>query len=141
MPHQNNINQQTQNLPQDFLQKVQSIFPDPKTQDQILNSLTSKPTTFRLNPLQNNPKETIASLRSQGFQPKESSFHPHSFHLTFKTQKDLQHTQEYKKGHIYLQSYASQIPVIALDPQPQEKILDMTAAPGSKTKKNKICMY
>lgn len=43
--------------------------------------------------------------------------------------KDLLHLL----GHIYLQEAASMLPVEALDPQPGDTILDMSAAPGSKT--------
>lgn len=36
-------------------------------------------------------------------------------------------------GHFYMQEAASMLPVALLDPQPGETILDMSAAPGSKT--------
>jgi 16S rRNA C967 or C1407 C5-methylase (RsmB/RsmF family) len=36
-------------------------------------------------------------------------------------------------GKLYPQSLASQLPVVVLDPQPHERILDMCAAPGGKT--------
>lgn len=36
-------------------------------------------------------------------------------------------------GHFYIQEAASMLPVALLDPQPGETILDLTAAPGSKT--------
>lgn len=36
-------------------------------------------------------------------------------------------------GQIYVQSLSSMLPVDVLDPQPGEKILDLCAAPGSKT--------
>ncbi len=42
-------------------------------------------------------------------------------------------TYSFILGHYYIQSLSSMIPPIALDPQPDEKILDMCAAPGSKT--------
>ena len=42
-------------------------------------------------------------------------------------------TPEYTAGHYMLQSAASLMPVIALDPKPHELILDMAAAPGGKT--------
>lgn len=42
-------------------------------------------------------------------------------------------TPEYLAGHYILQSASSFLPVIALAPQPNEKILDMAAAPGGKT--------
>lgn len=40
---------------------------------------------------------------------------------------------EFEKGQIYIQNISSLLPVIALDPQPNEIILDMCAAPGGKT--------
>ncbi|MFA6523405.1 MAG: NOL1/NOP2/sun family putative RNA methylase [Candidatus Peribacteraceae bacterium] len=43
--------------------------------------------------------------------------------------KDLLHLL----GHTYMQEAASMMPVALLDPQPGEIILDMSAAPGSKT--------
>jgi 25S rRNA (cytosine2870-C5)-methyltransferase len=42
-------------------------------------------------------------------------------------------TPEYLSGHYMLQSAASMCPVLALSPQPKERILDMSAAPGGKT--------
>lgn len=36
-------------------------------------------------------------------------------------------------GHIYMQEAASMLPPAVLDPQPGEAVLDMSAAPGSKT--------
>lgn len=36
-------------------------------------------------------------------------------------------------GSIYIQNAASWLPVIALDPQPQDRVLDVCAAPGGKT--------
>ncbi|KAG5186942.1 ribosomal RNA methyltransferase nop2like protein put [Tribonema minus] len=42
-------------------------------------------------------------------------------------------TPEYLAGHYMLQSAASMCPVMALDPQPNERILDLSSAPGGKT--------
>ena len=42
-------------------------------------------------------------------------------------------TPEYLSGHYMLQSAASLCPVMALSPQPNDKVLDMSAAPGGKT--------
>lgn len=42
-------------------------------------------------------------------------------------------TPEYLAGHYMLQSASSLLPVLALDPQPGERVLDMAAAPGGKT--------
>ena len=42
-------------------------------------------------------------------------------------------TPEYLGGHYMLQGASSFMPVMALAPQPGEKVLDMAAAPGGKT--------
>lgn len=42
-------------------------------------------------------------------------------------------TPEYLAGHYMLQAASSFLPVIALSPQPDERILDMASAPGGKT--------
>ena len=47
--------------------------------------------------------------------------------------RNLTSIEEYKFGYFYIQSLASMLPVIALDPQPGDYALDLAAAPGSKT--------
>jgi len=42
-------------------------------------------------------------------------------------------TLEHRLGYYYIQSIASILPTIVLNPKPEEKILDLCAAPGSKT--------
>ena len=42
-------------------------------------------------------------------------------------------TPEYLAGHYILQGGSSFLPVMALAPQENERILDMSAAPGGKT--------
>ena len=50
-----------------------------------------------------------------------------------KTGLDFKKFAIYKNGEIYVQSLSSMIPVIALNAEKNENILDMCAAPGSKT--------
>jgi 16S rRNA (cytosine1407-C5)-methyltransferase len=45
----------------------------------------------------------------------------------------LSHTLDYFSGNFFYQGVSSQIPVELLDIKPGEKVLDMAAAPGSKT--------
>lgn len=123
-----------QKIPKEFLDRLSSEFQKDKYYDSILiNISSSKVTTFRLNTISQNPDLTIKTLQEEGFQLQKSSFSSIAYSLQNKSKKELQQTEAYKKGHIYLQSYASQIPVLALDPKSNEKVLDLTAAPGSKT--------
>jgi NOL1/NOP2/sun family putative RNA methylase len=52
---------------------------------------------------------------------------------------DLGNLIEHHLGYIYVQESASMIPPIILNPKPGEVVLDMCAAPGSKT--SQIAMY
>lgn len=56
-----------------------------------------------------------------------------AFYMDKEHEYALRGLEIYKTGKIYVQSLSSMIPVLCLDAQPSQKILDMTAAPGSKT--------
>ena len=47
--------------------------------------------------------------------------------------RDIGNTSEHALGYIYVQDAASMIPPIVLDPRQGEVVLDMCAAPGSKS--------
>lgn len=47
--------------------------------------------------------------------------------------RDIGHLIEHQLGYIYIQKAASLLPSIILNPQKNDLVLDMTAAPGSKT--------
>jgi NOL1/NOP2/sun family putative RNA methylase len=47
--------------------------------------------------------------------------------------RDIGNTIEHQLGYIYVQEAASMIPPLALQPKPGDIVLDMCAAPGSKT--------
>jgi len=53
--------------------------------------------------------------------------------------RDIGNTIEHQLGYYYVQEAASMIPPIILDPKPNEIILDMCAAPGSKS--SQIAQY
>lgn len=60
-------------------------------------------------------------------------WHDTAFVLRNRSSRELTDTAVYRAGHIYVQSLSSMLPPLLLDPQPGEMILDLTAAPGSKT--------
>jgi len=50
-----------------------------------------------------------------------------------RSSRDIGKTLEHALGYYYMQGAVSLVPVVALGPQPGEKVLDICAAPGSKT--------
>jgi tRNA (cytosine49-C5)-methyltransferase len=63
------------------------------------------------------------------------------FFLTYRYGKrfDIGNLPEHQLGFLYVQDAASMIPPVVLAPQPGELVLDMCAAPGSKT--SQMAMY
>jgi len=93
----------------------------------------SLPLYFRLNDLKcPDPEIVIKGLARQGAKA-ESVTHMPLFYRVEPRDFPLGNTEEYYLGYIYPMTLNSALPVYALDPKPGEIILDMCAAPGSKT--------
>ncbi len=89
------------------------------------------PPVLRINTLKAGEAALVGRLRGQGVTLRK---HPHlPLAYEYEAPFSLGATPEYLLGYYYLQEAASQLPVLVLDPQPGETVLDMCAAPGSKT--------
>ena len=89
--------------------------------------------TIRLNNLLEDPQKIKQHLIDAGLDLIEVDWSPNTYIVSNMDKSELGRMQEYDRGLFYIQNLSSMLPVIVLDPQPGEKILDMTAAPGSKT--------
>ncbi len=89
------------------------------------------PEAFRVNTLKLPEEETLQRLRDKGIKFRPVPWARHGYQA--EEDIDLGTTLEHMLGLIYLQGPVSMAPVEALDPKPGEIILDMCAAPGSKT--------
>ena len=77
-------------------------------------------------------EEIITTLKDNNISYKDISWYDNA--LVVNTNEDtLRELDIYKEGKIYLQSLSSQLPPLFLNPQENEMILDMAAAPGGKT--------
>lgn len=120
-------------LPELFEQYLEKIFERPTLIMDVKKTFVERPTTIRINSHFHDPKQTLDSLKSQGFKLEKHPISEYSFILKNKSKRELMETQDYLDQKIYLQSLASQAPVVSLKPKPNQTILDLTAAPGSKT--------
>jgi NOL1/NOP2/sun family putative RNA methylase len=120
-------------LPPLFLEKLRRMIPNNQW-DKVLRSFSlERPTTFRVNTLKMDPSSLKERLEPLGFKVENVPWYKEAFILRKGTQKDLERTGLYKKGEIYVQGLSSMVPPLVLAPKPGEKVLDLTAAPGSKT--------
>lgn len=105
----------------------------PSLYKEIGKTFVMRPTTFRVNTIKAQKAEVNNVLKQSGFKTTEVSWYRDAFILQNKSKRELMELEIYKEGNIYIQSLASMVPPLVLDPQPGERVLDLTAAPGSKT--------
>ena len=90
--------------------------------------------TIRVNTLKTTPEKLVSQLSQKGFEFRPTEWIDYGFHVdTSASRLRLGATHEYLKGYYYLQSLGSMIPVQMLYPEPEDRVVDMCAAPGSKT--------
>ena len=91
--------------------------------------------SVRTNTLKTATKELEQQLKSVFPEVAVSSIDWYSDALLLEgiEKNDLTESSLYKEGLFYLQNLSSMIPALILAPEPGEKVLDMCAAPGSKT--------
>ena len=120
-------------LPRDFVDELYEQY-TPITVDKILTGmLGERNTSLRVNTIKYNIQELMKYLREKNIKFERVSWYNDALIIKNANEKEIQKLDIYEKGYIYLQSLSSMIPPLVLNPKPGEKILDLTAAPGSKT--------
>lgn len=124
------------NLPPQFVERTARIVPE-EIKDDVLESFCHKrPTTLRVNTLRATTDQVAKELGELGLSYTTVAWYDQAFVLAgdpFETLGSIMGSQMYKKGEIYVQNLSSMIPPLVLDPSPGTRVLDLAAAPGSKT--------
>ncbi|KAF7456696.1 NOL1/NOP2/sun family protein [Cryptosporidium felis] len=92
-----------------------------------------RPLTIRTNMLKSRRRDLAQKLISRGANVDPIGDWSKVGLTVYSSSVPIGATPEYLAGHYMIQSASSLIPVMALAPQPGEKVLDMAAAPGGKT--------
>ncbi len=127
------MSQPKRELPQKFIEKLRKIVPVNQWEKVLKTFATERPTTFRVNTLKAQASSLKERLEPQGFKVENVPWYQDAFILRKGKRKDLEKTDLYQKGEIYVQGLSSMVPPLVLSPQPGQAVLDLTAAPGSKT--------
>lgn len=104
----------------------------------------NRKTTIRVNTLISTYEEVIQFLDKNNISYSIVNNIPNS--IIINDHYDITKTELYENGSIYLQSLSSMLPPLILNPKEDDHILDMCAAPGSKTTQlaaltnNKACI-
>jgi 16S rRNA (cytosine1407-C5)-methyltransferase len=98
------------------------------------------PSAIRINTLKTNKDAFLAWSAGIG-QPLGQLAFSSLGYLVTQDRLPLSHTLAFFLGHFQYQNVSSQVPVLLLDPRPGERVLDMAAAPGSKSTQIAACMH
>ncbi|ELP91916.1 hypothetical protein EIN_399460 [Entamoeba invadens IP1] len=93
---------------------------------------TPRPTTIRVNTLKSKRRDLAQKLIAKGVNVDMIEWCKSGL-VVYESQIPIGATVEYLSGMYILQSSSSWAAVIALAPQPNERILDMCSAPGGKS--------
>jgi NOL1/NOP2/sun family putative RNA methylase len=85
---------------------------------------------IRVNTLKTNAKELKERLEKGGWKLEEVPWYKNAF---FVESEEISKTLEYFLGYYFIQDASSLIPPLVLNPSPTDSVLDLCAAPGSKT--------
>ncbi len=119
------------NIPEFLTIMLEKQYGEDITKNIIKGYGVDRKTTLRVNNLKSNINEIKERLLKEKRQYNEISWSKDA--IVINENDQISKLDIYEDGKVYLQSLSSMLPPIILNPKEKENILDMAAAPGSKT--------
>jgi len=116
-----------------LLEKFMDLFDLSDLLEFLEASETPRPVTIRTNSLKTRRRDLAQALINRGVNLDPVGKWTKVGLVVFSSQVPIGATPEYLAGHYMIQGASSMLPVMALAPKENERILDMCAAPGGKT--------
>ena len=127
------IQEARERLPEKFMENMYEMF-SPGTVDKIVaGTISDRYTTLRVNTIKYNIQDLMRYFKENNIKFERVSWYNDALIIKNVKEKEIQKLDIYEKGYVYIQSLPSMVPPIVLNPKEGEKVLDLTAAPGSKT--------
>ncbi|KAK2466996.1 hypothetical protein APHAL10511_001254 [Amanita phalloides] len=114
-------------------EKLFQLFPVAEAIEFFEANEIPRPVTIRTNTLRTRRRDLAQALINRGVNLEPIGKWTNVGLQVFESNVPIGATPEYLAGHYMLQAASSFLPVIALSPQPEERVLDMASAPGGKT--------
>lgn len=122
-------------LKQEFLDRMEILLGKDQMEKYLESLKTIPENSIRCNTLKISPEKLKKRLQDKGWNIKQP-FKKHPEILTLQSKLspgELGKSLEHSLGYYYIQEISSMLPVMVLNPKPQDAVLDVAAAPGSKT--------
>ncbi len=120
-------------LPLNLLERLRLILPSEEWPKVITTFHMPRVLSVRINTLKTSREVVLRRLQEKGIVFQNVSWYPEALILQNYAQNELGESDWVKKGWVFAQNLSGILPVLVLNPQPADRILDMCAAPGSKT--------
>ena len=120
-------------LPALFLERLARIVPVDRL-DAVRSGFSApRHGAGRVNRLRADPDRVLAELEAGGMHPRPLSWYGDGFVVDPDERDLLGRSAAAAEARVWLQNPASMVPPLGLEPSPGERVLDLAAAPGSKT--------
>jgi len=119
---------------EEFIKRMQKLLGKKGAKEFFEISYTKTPTSIRCNTLKITPnklKERFDSYKWKTVQPFKE--YQEIFIIKETKPGEIGNSKEHLLGYFYVQEISSMLPILILQPKPNETILDLCASPGSKT--------
>lgn len=120
-------------LPLPFIEKLETFLSSEKIASILTAFSAPKPLSIRVNTLRASRSEVESSIVNAGGSVSWVSWYHDGGLVQGVSVDQLTSLPEYQQGFFYIQNLSSMIPPLVLNPQPEMNVLDLAAAPGSKT--------
>lgn len=120
-------------LSEKFIERLKHIIPNKNFEDVMARFSSVTPVTIRINTIKKSLDEVFSYLEENKLIYHRVPWCPFVFTADPDIKNDKQITAWLNEGILYQQNLSSILVVKILDPHPDERILDLCAAPGSKT--------
>ena len=118
--------------PEEWFARADAVLPPSERAALRLAFAETRPVWLRVNTLRIAPEEAAGLLRGAGVAVTAGPW-PEALRVPTDQRADALRHPLHRDGLVYMQSLSSQAAARALDPQPGEDVVDLCAAPGSKT--------
>lgn len=135
-----NITQTKRLLAPELVKRFETSYNQFVLENILKGFVVERSPVIRINTLKTDKQAMMNTFREMNVRFERIPFLPDSLIIMNQNEKYFEKLPMYIKGEIYFQGISSQLPPLFLDPKPGEKVLDMCAAPGSKTTQMAIQM-